>query len=325
MSLTLRRDLDHRNVVFDHDFIFKSRAGFDLRTLITRYRGTVCTPEGSGTIVTAWQKSVYRFGMIPIVETVVATIHVRADGIVHDLILDKRSHGGLGPLCDFRKLQHCMNCMLRGKVFADFLRICPSAGDANCLHLFEVISAAASFYAHLREKGLQRGAEEELLNIRPRGGAIVSTNERWVLGEEQDVEITLQHDKPPVTKPPVRLPQQIDSTLSVRCCGKDQLAEHIEAKVFRAVYGQMNRVLAKVNRLEKETFRVKGRMRFTNATSFVGLMLLTLAHESMHWLRAPRILLTLNFLQAGGARPGCVAFCSIQKPIKQFKKLKRTG
>ena len=58
-------------------------------------------------------------------------------------------------------------------------------------------------------------------------------------------------------------------------------------------------------------------MRFTNATSFVGLMLLTLAHESMHILRAPRILLTLNYLQAGGARPGCIAFRAFQRPLQK--------
>ena len=324
MSLTLRKDLDRRDVVFDHDFIFKSHAYFDLHALITRYRGTVCTPADHGVIVTAWQKSVYRFGFIPLEETIVATIMVRHDGVVHGLSLDERSHGGLGPLCDFRQLQRCMNRMLRGKVFADFLRICPSAGDANCLHLFEVLTAAASFYAHLREKGLDHGSEEELLNIRPKRDAIVSTNERWVLGKEQDVEITLRHHKPPLATPPLRLPQQLNCVLSIRCSGKPPLDEHIEARDFRAVYGQMNRVLAKVNRLERESFHVKGRMRFTNATSFVGLMLLTLAHESMHLLRAPRILLTLNYLQAGGARPGCIAFCSIQKPLKTLKKFKRS-
>ncbi len=317
MSLTLRKDLDRRDVVFDHDFIFKSHAYFDLNALITRYRGTVCTPADHGVIVTAWQKSVYRFGFVPLEETIVATIMVRHDGVVHGLSLDERSHGGLGPLCDFRQLQRCMNRMLRGKVFADFLRICPSAGDANCLHLFEVISAAASFYAHLREKGLSHGAEEELLNIRPKRDAIVSRNERWVLGKEQNVEITLRHRKPPVAAQPVRLPQQLDSDISIRCDGRDAMAEHIDARDFRSVYGQMNRVLAKFNRLEKETFQVKGRMRFTNATSFVGLMLLTLAHESMHILRAPRILLTLNYLQAGGARPGCIAFRAFQRPLQK--------
>ena len=98
MPLTLRKDLDRRNVAFDHDFIFKSHAFFDLRSLITRYRGTVCTPEGDGTPVTAWQKSIYRFGMVPLEETVVATIRVLSDGTVRALELDKRSHGGLGPL-----------------------------------------------------------------------------------------------------------------------------------------------------------------------------------------------------------------------------------
>lgn len=316
MSLTLRKDLDRRDVAFDHDFIFKSHAYFDLHALITRYRGTVCTPADHGVIVTAWQKSIYRFGGFPLEETIVATIMVRPDGVVRGMSLDERSHGGLGPLCDFRQLQRCMNRMLRGKVFADFLRICPSAGDANCLHLFEVISAAASFYAHLREKGLARGAEEELLNIRPKRDVIVSTNERWVLGQEQNVEITLRHKKPPITALN-RLPQQLNSIISIRCNDRDMLSEVIQAKDFRAVYGQMNRVLAKFNRLEKETFRVKGRMRFTNATSFVGLMLLTLAHTSMHILRAPRILLTLNYLQAGGARPGCIAFCSIQNTLQK--------
>ena len=124
MSLTLRKDLDLRDVVFDHDFIFKRHAFFDLHALIARYRGTVCTPSDRGTIVTAWQKSVYRFGGIPLEETVVATIMVRRDGVVHGMSLDERSHGGLGPLCDFRKLQRCMNRMLRGRSFADFLRIC---------------------------------------------------------------------------------------------------------------------------------------------------------------------------------------------------------
>ena len=58
-------------------------------------------------------------------------------------------------------------------------------------------------------------------------------------------------------------------------------------------------------------------MRFTNATWFVGLMLLTLAHESMHVLRSLRILLTLKFLQTRGARADCIAFCAIQNPFKK--------
>lgn len=319
MSLTLRRDLDRRDVVFDHDFIFKTHDYVNFHSLITRYRGTVCTPADHGVIVTAWQKSVYRFGYFPLEETVVATVMVRRDGTVHGLSLDERSHGGLGPMCNFRQLSRMMNRLLRGTVFADFLRTCPTAGVADCLHLFEVLSAAASFYAHLRERGMESGSEEELLNIRPKRDAIVSTNERCVLGEEQRMELTLRHIRP-FQLSREGLPQQLDSVLSVRCDGRDAFEEAIHAQNFHAVYGQMNRVLAKVNRLEKEAFRVRGRMRFTNATSFVGLMLLTLAHESMRVLRAPRILLTLNFLQVGGARPGCIAFCALQKPLRKLKK-----
>ena len=100
MSLTLQRDLDRRNVAFDHDFFFKSRS-LNFKALITRYRGTNCVPAQYGVIVTAWQKSIYRFGGIPLEETIVATILVRWDGKVHGVSLDRRSHGGLGA---FRSL-----------------------------------------------------------------------------------------------------------------------------------------------------------------------------------------------------------------------------
>ena len=43
MPLTLQRDLDRRNVAFDHDFIFKTRS-LHFKSLITRYRGTNCVP-----------------------------------------------------------------------------------------------------------------------------------------------------------------------------------------------------------------------------------------------------------------------------------------
>ena len=61
-------------------------------------------------------------------------------------------------------------------------------------------------------------AEEELLNIRPKRDAIVSTNERCVLGEEQRMELTLRHIRP-FQLSREGLPQQLDSVLSVRCDG----------------------------------------------------------------------------------------------------------
>lgn len=314
MPVTLRLDLDRHSVAFDHDEIFKRRIP-DFRALITRYRGTQCTPSTTGTIVTAWQKSLYRFGGIPLEETIVATILVRRDGTVHALSLDERSHGGMGLLCNFRHLQRCMNRVLRGKRFADFSRACPTAGDAQCLHLFEVLSAASSFYAHLTAQKREEGAEEELLNVYPGRGHIRIQNRHWVLGKLRDSEITLRH----ITKPQLtldHLPTALNATMTITC-GGDTTAELVQAEDFRGIYGKMNRILAKCARQEKVDFDVKGRLRFTNTTAMVGLLLLTIAHESMHFLRSFRIERLLHVLQAGGERPSCIAFGALQETYQE--------
>lgn len=314
MPLTLQRDLDRRNVAFDHDFIFKIRS-FDFKALITRYRGTNCVPAEYGVIVTAWQKSIYRFGGIPLEETIVATILVHWDGTVHGVSLDRRSHGGLGRLCDFVHLEQCMARILRGRQFGEFCRVCPTAGDAQCLHLFEVLSSASSFYAHLREQGRTSGSEEELLNLYPKRGCIQAVDEHWVLGEEHRAVCTLRHlEKPKTTIR--RLPRELHSRMQLTYDGETVLDEALHTAEFPEVYGQMNRILAKFSRIEKKKFGVKGRMRFTNATAFTGLMLLTLAEQSMHILKSVRIGMMLNDLQHGGARDTCVAFSAIQKTYK---------
>lgn len=314
MPLTLQRDLDRRNVAFDHDFIFKTRS-LHFKSLITRYRGTNCVPAQYGVIVTSWQKSIYCFGSIPLEETMVATVLVRWDGTVHGLSLDRRSHGGLGRLCDFSQLQQCMNRIMRGKPFADFGRIFPSPGSAQCLHLHEVLSAASSFYAHLCSRGLTSGSEEELLRIYPKKDSICAVNERWVLGRECKSTITLRHCSPPKTTI-TRLPRELDSRLQIVCDGQTVLNEDLKTRDFPEVYGQLNRMLSKLNRVEKAKYDVKGRMRFTNVTAFAGLMLLTLAHESMHAFKAMRIGMMLNELQQGGARDSCIAFTAIRNTYK---------
>lgn len=308
MSLTLQRDLDRRNVAFDHDFIFKSHS-LDFKALITRYRGTVCKSGHLGRIVTAWQKSIYLFGHIPMEETIVATILVNRDGIVRGMSLDERSHGGLGPLCDFRHLQRCMARMLRGKPFSNFSRVCPTAGDAQCLHLFEVLSAAASFYAHLQSKQLPEGAEEELTKIYPGKQKIRVEKEHWVLGKEHSSTMMLRHNQKLHTTTN-RLPDQMDASISTVCNGTPILSERVIAENFRDVYSKLNRIMAKCARVEKQYFRVEGRMRFTNATSIVGLLLMTMAHESMLTFRAIRIGAMLPLLQASGERSGCIAIRS---------------
>lgn len=314
MPVTLQRDLDRRNVAFDHDFIFKTHR-LHFKSLITRYRGTNCVPAQNGVIVTSWQKSIYCFGSIPLEETFVATILVRWDGTVHGLSLDRRSHGGLGKLCDFTQLQQCINRIMRGKPFEDFVRIFPSPGLAQCLHLHEVLSAASSFYAHLRAQGKTSGSEEELLLIYPRKDGVYAVNERWALGRESKTTITLQHCAPPKTSI-TRLPRKLDSRLQIVCDGHTVLNEDLKTRDFPEVYGQLNRMLSKLNRVEKAHYGVKGRMRFTNVTAFAGLMLLTLAHESMHAFKAIRIGMMLSELQKGGARDACIAFTAIQNTYK---------
>ena len=205
---------------------------------------------------------------------------------MHGLSLDRRSHGGLGKLCDFTQLQQCMNRIMRGRPFGDFMRIFPSPGSAQCLHLHEVLSAASSFYAHLCAQGKTSGSEEELLLIYPQKDSIYAVNERWVLGRECRSTITLRHASPPKTTV-TRLPRELDSRLQIVCDGHTVLNEDLKTRDFPEVYGQLNRMLSKLNRVEKAKYAVKGRMRFTNVTAFAGLMLLTLAHESMHVL-SPR-------------------------------------
>ena len=315
MSLTLQRDLDRRNVAFDHDFIFRSRS-FDFRALITRYRGTACTPAQHGTIITAWQKSIYRFGGIPLEETIVATILVKWDGIVHGVSLDDRSHGGLGTLCDFSQLQRCMARMLRGKSFADFSRACPTAGEAQCLHLFEVLGSASSFFAHMQSKGLLQGSEEELTRIYPCKQGIRVENEHWVLGKELRSELNLRHNQKLRTTIQ-RLPECLDALLTMDCGGETILSENVVTDDFRSVYGKLNRIMAKCSRVEKAYFDGEGRMRFTIATALVGLLLMTLSHESMHVIRAIRIAWMLPLLQASGERKSCIAFNAILRTYRR--------
>ncbi len=312
MPLKLRLDLDRHSIAFHHEEIFNNRS-LDRKALIVRYRGTQCTPADHGTIVTAWQKSVYRFGGFPLDETIVATILVRRDGIVHGLHLDRRSHGGLGPLCDFSHLQQCMVRTLRGRRFSSFSRVCPTAGDAQCLHLFEVLSSAASFYAHLEALGRNDGAEEELLRICPEKGGIRTENSHWVLGQLRECSMTLRHNTRPRISREGR-PEFLDAELTVLCDG-DRLNETVQADDFRGMYGRLNRLLAAEARKEKAAFGVKGRMRFTNMTALVGLLLLTISHESMLVMRALRIELLLHDLQNGGERATCVAFGSIHSAL----------
>lgn len=306
--LRLCGDLESRDVIFDHQFIFERN--LDFRALITRYRGTVCRDTATGCVITAWQKSLYRFGNFPLEEAICATILLDRKGIVRGVSLDEKSHGGLGPLCDFHTLQGCMNRVLRGKSFAAFSRVCPTAGDARCLHLFEVLGSAAGFYDELLRKGRTNGSEEELLRIYSGRETIRVENEHIVLGKHRRTDLALKHQHAPCFTRQ-RIPTSLLSRLEVRMQAQKALSEPVEASDFRSVYGKLNRAISKVHRLEKDAFDCLSRMRFTNYTSLTGLLLLTISHSAMHILRGPRILLMLQILQTGGERMHCIGFSKL--------------
>ncbi len=308
IRLALCRDLDTRDVIFDHSFVFER--SLDFRALITRYRGTVCRRSATGWVVTAWQKSLYRFGNFPLEEAICATILLSRDGVVRSISLDKKSHGGLGPFCDFKTLQGCMNRVLRGRDFAAFSRVCPTSGDVRCLHLFEVLGSAAGFYEELKQRGEEHGTEEELLRVFPKGKNIRVENEHIVFGKEKRVELTLRHDRVPGFSR-MAMPETMGATLAATLDGTQVLSEQLEANDFRAIYGKLNRSVSKCHRLEKTAFGCRGRMRFTNYTSLTGLLLLTMSHSAMRILRGPRILMMLQVLQSGGERMNCIGFASL--------------
>ena len=53
--------LDPHSAASDHSFVFDAH-NYDLKQLITRYRGTAVEHTASGYTVTGWQKSIYHFG-----------------------------------------------------------------------------------------------------------------------------------------------------------------------------------------------------------------------------------------------------------------------
>ena len=308
--LRLCRDLESRDVIFDHGFIFER--SLDYRALITRYRGTVCRHTSTGYVVIAWQKSLYRFGNFPLEEAICATVLLSGSGVVRRVTLDEKSHGGLGPLCNFRTLEHCMNRVLGGKDFAAFSRLCPTAGDAQCLHLFEVLGSAAGFFEELLRQNRDHGSEEELLRIYPQRDGIHVENEHIMLDKDHCMDITLHHKHEPKFTLQ-RIPNGLISTLRARSAERAVLDEQIEASDFRGVYGKLSRTLSKLHRAEKTALGCVGRMRFTNYTSLTGLLLLTLSHSAMHVLRGPRILRMLQILQTGGERMNCIGFSALYR------------
>ena len=76
------------------------------------------------------------------------------------------------------------------------------------------------------------------------------------------------------------------------------------------VYAQLNRLFSKCHHREKDFFDLKGRVRFFNSPSMVGLYLLTISHSGLNGLvsRALKIEKILHYLQTGYGKNPCKGF-----------------
>ncbi len=310
MMLELQRNLAELDTVFDHSFVFGAHTR-DLGTLITRYRGTDVRKSDSGWNVVAWQKSVYHFGSLNREVPVLAVVLLDENGLVRGLSLDDDCLGSQGKRCDFRTLQIGMNDLLKGHPFADFNTLCPGAGAARCLHLFELLGGAAGFFQELRQRELEEGIEQELVTIRPHADGLVAENTHIILDRESTTRYELRYIRRPIRNER-DLTKSIEADVDVFYNGEKPFTEHLEADEFQQVYAALNLMFGKTYQLEKKFFgfHSRRRVRFTNCTGLAGLFLLTFSHESMAGTvsRALRIEKILHFIQTGEGRTGCIGF-----------------
>ena len=308
MNLNCLPKLDPKSVKFDHSFVFEAH-NHDLRQLITRWRGTVVERTELGFAVTGWQKSIYHFGGLNREVPIVVGLLLDEKGRIRSLKIDERSEGSQGKRCDFACLETLCGEKLTGTDLAELGNRVSSAPDVKCLHLFEILSACASFYGTLKAQGLQNGTEQEYVAIRPERSGLCSCSTHEILGRRDETQIRLEHRTPPGLNPE-NLAETLDAVVTVRYNGEDAFTEELHASGFETVYAQLNRLFSKCHHREKAYFGLKGRVRFFNSPSMVGLFLLTISHSGVSGLitRAWKIEKILHWLQTGYGKNPCKGF-----------------
>jgi len=301
-------NIDPRVVKSDHSFVFDAH-NRDPRQLITRYRGTVIERTKIGIAVTGWQKSIYHFGGLNREVPIVVTLLLDGAGLIRSLKIDERSEGSQGRRCDFVCLEALCGEKLKGVSLADLGSRVSYAPDVKCLHLFEILSACSSFYSFLTAQGLQDGAEQEYTAIFPKENGLCSDSVHEILGKRDRTQIRLEHR----TKPGLNdknLAERLDAAVTVRYNGEDVFTEELHASDFETVYAQLNRLFSRCHHREKSFFGLKGRVKFTNTPSMVGLYLLTISHSGVNGfvLRAWKIEKILHYLQTGYGKNPCKGF-----------------
>ena len=148
MQLNSLPHIDLHETASDHGFVFDAHNN-DRSQLITRYRGTSVVNTASGRVVTGWQKSIYHFGGLNREVPIVVTAELDTEGKITSIHIDERSLGSQGKRCDFKCLESLCSEKLCGTAILELGRTVTSAPDVKCLHLFEILSACASFCSHI--------------------------------------------------------------------------------------------------------------------------------------------------------------------------------
>ena len=303
MRLNGIQQIDPRVIREDHSFVFDAH-DHDPKKLIIRYRGTVIERTESGFAVTGWQKSIYHFGGLNREVPILVSILLDDDGLIRSLKIDEKSRGSQGSRCDFACLEALCGEKLKGIRLTELGSRVSSAPDVKCLHLFEILSACASFYGVLLSKGLQEGSEQEYTVIRPFRNGLNSDSVHEILGKRDHLQIRLEHHTPPVLNGE-NLAESLDAGVTVLYNGNPLFTEELGA-----VYAQLNRLFSKCHHSEKKYFDLSGRVKFTNTPSMVGLFLLTMSHGGVSGLvlRAWKIEKILHYLQTGYGKNPCKGF-----------------
>ncbi|MBO6039923.1 MAG: hypothetical protein J6P58_01815 [Oscillospiraceae bacterium] len=308
MILNGLQSFDPASVKFDHSFVFDAH-NRDRRQLITRYRGTAVEGTDAGFAVTGWQKSIYHFGGLNREVPILVSMLLDENGLIRSLKIDERSEGSQGRRCDFACLETLCGEKLTGVPLAELGSRVSSAPDVKCLHLFEILSACASFYGTLAAQGLRDGLEQEYVAIFPERNGLRADAAHEILGRQDHTQIRLEHRTPPKLNAE-NLAGSLDAEVSVRYNGEEAFTEELHASDFETVYAQLNRLFSRCHHREKAFFGLKGRVRFFNSPSMVGLFLLTISHSGVSGLvsRAWKIERILHFLQTGYGKNPCKGF-----------------
>ena len=308
MNLNSLPRLDPASVKFDHSFVFDAH-NHDRKQLITRYRGTVVEKISSGFAVTGWQKSIYHFGGLNREVPILVSLLLDETGLIRTLVIDDRSEGSQGKRCDFACLESMCIEKLKGVNLASLGSRVSSAPDVKCLHLFEILSACSSFYSALVSQGLSNGTEQEYIAIHPNDNGLTSDSVHEILGKRDRTQIRLEHRTLPRLNGE-NLAETLDAAVKVSYNGEDVITEELHASDFETVYAQLNRLFSKCHHREKAFFGLKGRVRFFNSPSMVGLFLLTISHSGVSGLftRAWKIEKILHWLQTVYGKNPCKGF-----------------